>query len=101
MRVITTSTGATIVLDGDLLAILETLFKEVTARRDLDRTFEEMMREIGHLADQLSADDLRAYFIESLFLNTVTYENERLSAVMRKLEFEPPAGGDLDIDGSD
>ena len=42
MRVITTSTGAEIVLDGDLLAILETLFKEVTARNDLDRTFEDM-----------------------------------------------------------
>lgn len=91
MRVITTSTGAEIVLDGDLLAILETLFKEVTARNDLDRTFEDMMREIGHLADQLTPDDLRAYFIESLFLNTVTYENERLGAVMRKLEDEPAA----------
>jgi hypothetical protein len=101
MRVITTSTGAEIVLDGDLLAILETLFKEVTARNDLDRTFEDMMREIGHLADQLSSDDLRAYFIESLFLNTVTYENERLSAVMRKLEFEPAGDGDLDPDGTD
>jgi hypothetical protein len=91
MRVITTSTGAEIALDGDLLAMLETLFKEVTARNDLDRTFEDMMREINHLADQLSPDDLRAYFIESLFLNTVTYENERLSAVMRKLEDEPSA----------
>lgn len=98
MRVITTSTGAEIVLDGDLLAILETLFKEVTARNDLDRTFEDMMREIGHVADQLSPDDLRAYFIESLFLNTVTYENERLSAVMRKLEFEPAGDVDVDLD---
>ena len=59
MRVITTSTGAEIALDGDLLAMLETLFREVTARKDLDRTFEDMMREIGHLADQLSAEDLR------------------------------------------
>lgn len=91
MRVITTSTGAEIALDGDLLAMLETLFKEVTARKDLDRTFEDMMREINHLADQLTPDDLRAYFIESLFLNTVTYENERLGAVMRKLEDEPAA----------
>ncbi len=88
MRVITTSTGAEIALDGDLLAILETLFKEVTARRDLDRTFEDMMREIGHLADQLTPEEQRAYLIESVFLNTVTYENERLGAVMRKLEQE-------------
>lgn len=89
MRVITTSTGAEIALDGDLLAILETLFKEVTARRDLDRTFEDMMREIGHLADQLTPEEQRAYLIESVFLNTVTYENERLGAVMRKIEREP------------
>jgi hypothetical protein len=89
MRSITTSTGAEIQLDGDLLAIVETLFREVTARHDLDRTFEDMMREIGHLADQMTPDDLRAYFIESLFLNTVTYENERLSAVVRRLEEEP------------
>ena len=101
MRVITTSTGAEIVLDGDLLAILEALFKEVTARKDLDRTFEDMMREVCHLTDQLSADDLRAYFIESLFLNTVTYENERLTAVMRNLEGQPPADGDLDTDDTD
>lgn len=89
MRVIRTSTGAEIALDGDLLAIVETLFREVTARHDLERTFEDMMREISHLADQLPPDELRAYFIESLFLNTVTYENERLSAVMRKLDEEP------------
>ena len=27
----------------------------------------------------------RAYFVESLFLSTVTYENEKLGAYMRKL----------------
>lgn len=91
MRVITTSTGAEIVLDGDLLAILETLFREVTARNELERTFEDVMQEIGHLADQLTPEDLRAYFIESLFLNTVTYENERLGAVMRKFSDQPGA----------
>ena len=43
------------------------------------------MREIQHLAEQLSPEELRAYFIESLFLNTVTYENERLGALVKKL----------------
>jgi hypothetical protein len=94
MRVITTSTGAEIALDGDLLAILETLFREVTARRELDRTFEDMMREINHLVDQMTPDEQRAYFVESLFLNTVTYENERLGAVMRKLQQEPAPDAD-------
>ena len=76
MRAIKTSTGVEIPLDGDLLAVVETLFQEVTVRHELARTFEDMMREIQHLADQLSPEELRAYFIESLFLNTVTYENE-------------------------
>ena len=85
MRIIKTSTGASITLDGDLLAILETLFKEVTAKRGLDRTFEDMMREIGSLIEQMSEAERRAYLLKSLFLNTVTYENERLGAYMEKL----------------
>lgn len=85
MTTIRTSTGASLELDGDLLAVLETLYREVTVKRDLDRTFEDMMREIQHLVDQMSQDDRRAYLIESLFLNTVSYENERLNAYVRQL----------------
>lgn len=85
MRTIKTTTGAEIPLDGDLLAILETLYKEVTVRRGLERTFEDMMQEIRHLIDQMTPDEQRAYLIESLFLNTVTYENERLGAYVKKL----------------
>ncbi len=85
MRAIKTSTGVTVPLDGDLLAMVEALFQEVTVRHELERTFEDMMREIQHLAEQLSPEELRTYFIESLFLNTVTYENERLAALVKKL----------------
>ena len=85
MRTIKTSTGAEIALDGDLLAIMETLYREVTAKRDLDRSFEDMLREITHLIDQMSEDERRAYLAESLFLNTVKYENDKLEAYMRKI----------------
>lgn len=85
MRTIRTTTGAEIPLDGDLLAIVETLYKEVTLRRGLERTFEDMMREIQHLIDQMTPEEQRAYLVESLFLNTVTYENERLGAYVKKL----------------
>ena len=85
MRKITTTSGAEITLDGDLLAILEALYKELAAQHGLDRTFEDTMREIHHLIDQMTEEDRRAYFVESLFLNTVTYENEKLGAYMRKL----------------
>ena len=86
MKTITTTTGAEIALDGDLLAIMETLYKEVTAKRGLDRSFEDMMREISHLIDQMAEEDRRTYLIESLFLNTVKYENDKLEAYMRKLD---------------
>ena len=85
MRTITTTTGVGISLDGDLLAIIETLFQEVTAKRQLDRSYEDMMREIRHLIGQMDADELRDYLAESLFHNTVRFENERLAAYMEKL----------------
>ena len=85
MRTIKTSTGAEIPLDGDLLAILETLYREVTARRELERTFEDMLREITHLINQMDEGERRAYLTESLFLNTVKYENDKLDAYLRKI----------------
>jgi hypothetical protein len=85
MRTIKTTTGATITLDGDLLAIMETLYRELTVKRNFERSFEDMIREIGHLIDQMTDEDRRAYFIESLFLNTVTYENDKAEAYMRKV----------------
>jgi hypothetical protein len=85
MRTINTSTGAPIPLDGDLLAILETLYREVTVRRNFDRSFEDMIQEIRQLIEQMTDDERRAYLAESLFLNSVKYENDRADALMRKL----------------
>jgi hypothetical protein len=85
MRTIKTSTGADIPLDGDILAIMETLYREVTAKRELERSFEDLMREITHLIEQMDESDRKAYLLESLFLNTVKYENDKLEAYMRKL----------------
>ena len=85
MRTITTTTGATVTLDGDLLAIMETLYSEVTARRELERTFEDMVQEINHLIGQMTDEDRQTYLRESLFLNTVKYENDKLDAYMRKI----------------
>jgi hypothetical protein len=85
MRTIKTSTGSELTLDGDLLAIMELLYREVTARRSLERTFEDMAKEIHHLIDQMSDEERKTYFAESLFLNTVRYENDKLEAYMKKL----------------
>jgi hypothetical protein len=85
MRTIQLTTGAQVSLDGDLLTILETLYHELTANSELDRSFEDTIREIQHVIEQLSDDERRQYLSESLFLNFVSYENERLGAYMKKL----------------
>jgi hypothetical protein len=59
MRSITTTNGAEIALDGDLLAIMETLYREVTARKELERSFEDMVREIKHLNTQMTDEERR------------------------------------------
>ena len=88
-RNIRLSTGFKVPLDGDLLAIVEALYKEVTLRNVLNPSFETMRSEILALIGQMNAAELRAYFAESLFLNSVTYENELLSAYVRKLGTKP------------
>jgi hypothetical protein len=85
MRKVRLSTGQSIALDGDLLAILEGLYREVTLKNELKVSFEDMMREIRGLVEQMGEEDRRAYLVESLFLNSVTYENEMLDAYMRRL----------------
>lgn len=85
MRSIKTTTGASITLDGDLLAVMEALYREVTAKRALDRTFEDMVKEIHHLIEQMDDAERRTYLAESLFLNTVRYENDKLEAYLKKL----------------
>ena len=85
MRTIKTRSGASITLDGDLLAIMEALYQEVTARKALERSFEDMVKEIHHLIDQMDDSERRTYLAESLFLNTVKYENDKLEAYRKKL----------------
>ena len=85
MRKIKTTAGAAVPVDGDLLTLLETLYHELTGRRELDRTFEDTVREIQSLIEQMTNDERRQYLAESLFLNFVSYENERLGAYMKKL----------------
>lgn len=85
MRTIRMTTGARIPLDGDLLTVIESLYHEVTVKRELERTFEDMVREIQNLVEQMTDEERRQYLAESLFLNTVSFENERLGAYMKKL----------------
>jgi hypothetical protein len=85
MRTIKLTTGASLALDGDLLTVLEALYKEVSAKHELQSSFEDMAREIAHVIQQMTEEERRHYLSESLFLNVVSYENERLGAYVKKL----------------
>ena len=88
MRTIKLTTGSDVSLDGDLLTVLETLYVELSAKRELDRSFEDTVREIQQVIDQMTEEERRQYLSESLFLNFVSYENERLGAYMKRLAAE-------------
>jgi hypothetical protein len=92
MKKIKMLTGHEIPLDGDLLYVLESLYREVSLKRELKATFDDMMNEIVNIVDAMDEGARKQYLIESLFLNSVTYENERLGAYMKKLTGR--AGGD-------
>ncbi len=47
-------------LDGDLLGVLEALYREVTLKKALEVSFEDMMREIRGLVDQMDEEDAEA-----------------------------------------
>jgi hypothetical protein len=85
MHKVRLSTGFELALDGDLLGVLEALYREVTLKRQLKVSFEDMLREIEGLVAQMPEEERRRYLVESLFLNSVTYENEMLDAYMRRL----------------
>jgi hypothetical protein len=88
MRTIKLTTGAEVPLDGDLMTVIESLYLEMTAKRELERTFEDTVKEIQEIIDQMTEDERRQYLSESLFLNFVSFENQKLAALMKKLRKE-------------
>jgi len=84
MRKITTTSGTPVETDGDVLAIIEAVSRDLSRRADLDYSFEEIDQEIQHLISQLTQDELRTYLKESLFMSFNRYENDRLSQLVRK-----------------
>jgi len=85
MRTITTTSGAPVELDGDALAVIETLSRDLARRKELAYSFEEVDREIQHLVDQMTLEELRAYLKESLFMSFNRFENDRLKNLVRKV----------------
>ena len=84
MRTITTSAGTPVDTDGDVLAVIEVISRDLARRTDLDYSFDEVDREFDHLVSQLTLEELRAYLKESLFMSFNRFENERLLTVVRR-----------------
>jgi len=84
MRTIKTTSGSPVELDGDVLAVIETVSRDLLRTKELDYGFEDVDREFQHVVEQMSDDELRAYLKESLFMSFNRFENERLMALVRR-----------------
>jgi hypothetical protein len=70
MRVITTLSGERVELDGDVLAVIEAISRALARRAALEYGFEDV--------------DLRIYLRESLFMSFNRFENDRMTAIIRR-----------------
>jgi hypothetical protein len=84
MRTVTTISGTIVELDGDVLAVIEAISRDLARRQELEFGFEDVDREVEHLVTQLTDAELRAYLKESLFMSFNRYENDRLVQIVRK-----------------
>jgi hypothetical protein len=84
MRKIKTTSGTTVELDGDVLAVIETVSRDLLRRKELEYGFEDVDREFEFLVGQLSEVELRSYLKESLFMSFNRFENDRMGQLMKK-----------------
>ena len=84
MRIIKTSSGTSVPLDGDVLAVIEAVFRDLRRTRELEYGFEDVDRQLQHVVEQMSPDELRAYLKESLLMSFTRFENDRLMTIVRK-----------------
>jgi hypothetical protein len=82
-------------IDGDVLAVLEAISRDLARRQGLEYGFEDVDRELDHVIAQLTDEDLRAYLKESLFMSFNRFENDRMLAIVQKASrlTDEPAGG--------
>jgi hypothetical protein len=86
MRTITTTAGSRVDLDGDVLAVIEIISRDLARRRELDYTFEDVDREFQALIAQMTEAELRSYLKESLFMSFNRFEGEKLTRMARKAD---------------
>jgi hypothetical protein len=84
MRTITTTAGTSVDLDGDVLAVIEAISRDLTRRQELDYGFDDVDREFQHMVTQMKEPELRVYLKESLFMSFNRFEADRMMAIMKK-----------------
>ena len=84
MRTIKTTSGTRIDLDGDALAIIEAISRDLARRQELEYDFADVDREIQHIVSQMTDEELRTYLKESLFMSFNRFESERMMSIVRK-----------------
>ncbi len=72
--------------NNDLTAIIETLYEEIALKSNMNYSFNEMKNEIDHLISQMSEKEIITILSESLFLNTITYENQMMENLLKKMK---------------
>ena len=85
MKIVLTLSGSRIEVDGDVLALIETISRDLARRRELDYGFDDVDREFQHVVAQLNEDELRAYLKESLFMSFNRFENDRMMALIDRV----------------
>jgi hypothetical protein len=94
MRTITTRSGSPIELDGDALAVIEMISRDLARRRELEYGFEEVDEELRHVVAQLTDEELRTYLKESLFMSFNRYENDRMATILSRASRAEKQGKD-------
>jgi len=70
----------------DITEIIETLYQEIAVISNMNYSFQDMRMEIINLIEQMSIEEKDRLLSESIFLNTITYENQMMERLLKKFK---------------
>jgi len=70
--------GAGLELDGDLVYLIDLLYREIALKGEFTHTYEQVKKAIESVWKQMDERTRKEYFLSSVFLNYATYETEML-----------------------
>jgi hypothetical protein len=80
------SSGTKVPLDGDLVFLIDALYRDFAVRLGFAPAYAAVQKEISRVVEQMDAAANREYFASSLFLNYVTYENEMAERLADRIQ---------------